>query len=76
MPKKTLRNHLRKARPRRGESVPWRALYAEALLRAQEAGDLRAKTLLHFKDTPEKALRRLSILSRVDLDREFPPNPD
>jgi hypothetical protein len=66
----SLKGHMR--RKDRAETRGWARLYDEALRRAVASQDPREKTLRHFASNPEEACRRLSILSQVDLDREFP----
>lgn len=69
-----MRRYLQKPKQKKPDmAVKWSKLYAQALDRAKQASDPRLKDLEHFSNDHEKALRRLSILSTVDLDREFPP---
>lgn len=73
MPKTTMRKYLRK--PQRSDTTStskWRLLYKQALQRAEALKDPRLKDLKHRASNPETALRHLSIVSQVDLDREFP----
>lgn len=54
------------------KALDWRALYREAVQRAQRLNDPRANVLEQGKGDPVRTLKRLSIISRADLDREFP----
>jgi|AntDeeMinimDraft_6_1070357.scaffolds.fasta_scaffold03487_6 hypothetical protein len=73
MAKRTMRKYLRKpSRSRNGGEARWGNMYREALRRAEASGDPRLQDLRHFSGDPEQALRRLSIISKVDLEREFP----
>lgn len=74
MPKTTMRKYLRKPKGRTdpGPLSKWKNLYKQALQRAEATGDTRLKDLKHWASDPEVALRHLSIVSQVDLDREFP----
>lgn len=74
MPKTTMRKYLRKPGKKTGSQKKsnWRSLYNTALERAEESGDARLCDLKHLASDPERAMRKLSILSEVDLNREFP----
>jgi|AntRauTorckE6833_2_1112554.scaffolds.fasta_scaffold00822_7 hypothetical protein len=73
MPKRTMRKYLRKPKPGKSKvQVKWERLYRKALERAEAENDPRVQDLRHFSNNPEAALRRLSIVSEVDLEREFP----
>lgn len=79
--KKKMRKFLRKPRKTsRAEGPNWSKLYQEALGRIalNEVADTdpRVKLLRGCADNPEKVLRRLSILSRADILREFGPEPE
>lgn len=52
----------------------WNALLSKAIQRADAAGDRRVEGLRRAMTDgrSEKILRQMSILSDVDLDREFP----
>ena len=68
-----MRKYLRKPpEVKVASSVQWSRLYDEALKRAEATEDVRVKDLRHFSSDKESALRRLSIITEVDLDREFP----
>lgn len=73
MPKTTMRKYLRKSGKKKSDTgISWRLLHKRALSRAEELEDPRVRDLKHWASNPEKALRRLSIISEVDLEREFP----
>jgi len=74
MAKRTMRKYLRKPHNNNSGSgkSQWKRLYKKALERATASGDSRVHDLKHWAGDPEKALRRLSIASEVDLNREFP----
>lgn len=79
MTQRTMRKYLKKP-TRRAEktlAVNWTSLQHMSLQRAQENGvsedDPRLRLLKSVQENPERILRRLSILSVVDIDREFGP---
>ncbi len=53
----------------------WNSLLSKAILRAEKLGDRRLEGLRKamMDGRSEKILRQMSILSDVDIDREFPP---
>ena len=53
----------------------WNALLSKAIQRAEGLGDRRLEGLRKamMDGRSEKILRQMSILSDVDIDREFPP---
>lgn len=69
---KPLAHHVKQ---RKKSQSRWDLLYKDALARARASKDPRLRDLKHWSKDPETALRRLSILTRVDLDREFPSLP-
>lgn len=76
MPKKTMRKYLRKPKSSTKKSFDWAGLYRRTLSKIEDLGlesdaDPRVKLLLGGGDDPERTLRRLSIISDKDLDREF-----
>jgi len=85
MTKRTMRKYLKKPASRRDPkkkavSTNWIYLQKTALERAQANGlpeeDPRFRLLRSIQGDPERVLRRLSILSPVDIDREFGPKPE
>jgi len=87
MTKRTMRKYLKKPSSRRDHkkkvvSTNWIHLQKTALERAQANGlpeeDPRLRLLrsIQVGSNPERILRRLSILSPVDIDREFGPKPE
>ena len=74
--RKTMKRHLRKSKDKKedahGEQF-WRSLHSKTLERAKEREkENLVEDLLTFKDRPERILRRLSIISEKDLERELP----
>ena len=73
-----MRKYLKKPHKNSKPSVTnWVALQRLALQRSIEneisESDPRVKLLSSTQADPERALRRLSILSKADIDREFGP---
>jgi hypothetical protein len=74
MAKMTMKKSLVKPVVTQEDTVNWTSLHKRAVNRALKNGldnDPRLKFLQGTQEDPEKALRRLSILSEADLDREF-----
>lgn len=69
---KTMRKYLSKPLAPAKPFADWPYLYRIAVARAEARKDPRLGDLVHYAANPEKALRRLSIISEVDLNREFP----
>jgi hypothetical protein len=57
-------------------TVEWTRLFREAVARAERLKDPRAKRLKAGSQDPVNTLKRMSILSNIDLDREFPLPPE
>lgn len=51
--------------------VDWPGLLRQAVAAAEKAQDPRAKYLRNGSSTPERTLRRIGIISMVDVQREF-----
>ena len=52
--------------------IEWTQLYREAVARAERLGDSRFKRLRAGAQDPAGTLKKMSIISKADLDREFP----
>jgi hypothetical protein len=79
--KKTMRKYLKKPTVRKPvQAVNWNALKRNALERAEvndiNVEDPRLRMLRACQGQPERTLRRLSILTPTDIDREFGAKPD
>ena len=61
-------------KPKKKSNTPieWTKLYREAIARAEKIGDPRAQRLRAGSQDPIGTLKRMSIISLADLDREFP----
>jgi hypothetical protein len=67
------RVRLLNSKPKKGNTpIEWTRLFREAVARAEKLGDPRAKRLKAGSRDPAGTLKRMSILSNTDLDREFP----
>lgn len=74
MAKKTMRRFLRKPSGTSKGDTNWKALYKRALKAASHLdleSDPRVQLLKGGKDFPERTLKRLSIISVADIEREF-----
>ncbi len=49
----------------------WQALWSLACDKARETGDPRLSLLERYSSEPEKILRKMSIISVADIDREL-----
>jgi len=67
-----MKRYLHKPKKQDTERPKWPKLYKVALARAEASSDPRIQDLLHYAGDPEKACRHLSIISMVDIEREFP----
>lgn len=73
MPRQKMKRHLRtnKKSEEKKEQF-WYKLHSKALRKAQSSGEEEVeKKLDAYSDDPETILRRLSIISEADLEREF-----
>jgi hypothetical protein len=57
-------------------TLEWARLFREAVARAEKLGDPRAKRLKAGSQNPVDTLKKMSILSNTDLEREFPLPPE
>ena len=74
MTKKSMKKFLRNPNSRPAAQVQWLRLYHKTLRVARiqiPASDPRLKLLEGSEKTPERALRKLSIISDADIQREF-----
>lgn len=73
MGKKTMRRFLKKTPTSSSkDAANWKSLYKKAREASRHLeDDPRVRLLRGGQDQPERTLRRLSILSEVDIQREF-----
>jgi hypothetical protein len=58
---------------REPDTLFWMKLFRETVSRLQEKKEIQLVNFLErYSATPEKALRKLNIISITDLDRDFP----
>ena len=77
MARRKMQSHLRRTEKSSKDDQYWHNLYSKTLESAEDSGaeDI-VEDLKNFENRPEEILRRLSIISKADLEREFPDDKD